>query len=137
MLRSKSIAAMLLVLLLAASPVFCRSSFKDFSSTSVNTPSYGRSALDSQVFRLESNAGGLALVENPFKGVFSFYNQMIVGVVAGSLFALKFAIELLHAYMNEDSNPKGMKRCFLKLLLHVGVVAFGSVGVLALLGVVS
>ena len=118
----RKIFVLLFVLIAIVSPVFCKtSSFLGLDSAEITVP-LG-----------EANFSGK--ISNPFKGVFSFYNQVIVGVVAGALFGLKFAIELLNAIMNEDSNPKGVKRCITRLLIHVGIISLGSVGVLAILGV--
>lgn len=137
----KKLVVVLVILMLMASPVFCRqSSFLLFENTMA-----GSAGTSSQIGLLTDGALRISLgqsgfanwIDNPFKGVFSFYNQMIVGVVAGALFGLKFAIELLNAVMNEDSNPKGVKRCILRLLLHVGVVGFGSIGILGILGVIG
>lgn len=138
----KKVVIVLVVLVVIASPVFCRqSSFIQFENTmtvSGGTASAPIGALDNRALRIFLGQTGFSnWINNPFKGVFSFYNQMIVGVVAGALFGLKFAIELLNAVMNEDSNPKGVKRCILRLLLHVGVVGFGSAGVFGLLGVIG
>lgn len=120
----RKFCVLLFILMVIASPVFCSdgtSSFVKLSSGEMNVPLGGK--------------GLSGTINNPFKGVFSFYNQMIVGFVAGALFGLKFAIELLNAVMNEDSNPKGVKRCILRLSLHVGIITLGSVGILAILGV--
>lgn len=138
----KKVVIVLVILMVIASPVFCKtSSFLQFDNpmaVSAGTASSPTGLLDDRALRISLGQTGFSnWINNPFKGVFSFYNQMIVGVVAGALFGLKFAIELLNAVMNEDSNPKGVKRCMLRLLLHVGVVGFGSVGVLGLLGVIG
>lgn len=118
----KKIFVLFFILTVIISPVFCEaSSFKDLDSTEITVPL--------------GEKGLFGFIKNPFKGVFSFYNQMIVGVVAGALFGLKFAIELLNAIMNEDSNPKGVKRCITRLLIYLGFISFGSVGIFALLGV--
>ena len=125
----RKIFVLLFVLIAIVSPVFCKiSSFEEFSSSSRDLDSAGMTIPLGQ-------KGFSGFIKNPFKGVFSFYNQVIVGVVAGALFGLKFAIELLNAIMNEDSNPKGVKRCITRLLIHVGIISLGSVGVLAILGV--
>jgi hypothetical protein len=125
----RKICVLLFILMAIASPVFCKtSSFEELSSTSRD--------IDSAEMTIPLGQKGFSgFIENPFKGVFSFYNQMLAGVVAGALFGLKFAIELLNAVMNEDSNPKGVKRCITRLLIYLGFISFGSVGIFALLGV--
>lgn len=72
---------------------------------------------------------------NYFSGVFSFYTQVIAGGVAGALFSMKFAIEVMHSAMNDDSNPNGLKRAILRFFTHVIVVLVGATMIFIVIGV--
>ena len=74
-------------------------------------------------------------VTNYFSGVFSFYTQVIAGGVAGALFSMKFAIEVMHSAMNDDSNPNGLKRAILRFFTHVIVVLVGATMIFIVIGV--
>lgn len=72
---------------------------------------------------------------NVFAGVFSFYIQVIAGGVAGALFSMKFAIEVMHSAMNDDSNPNGLKRAILRFFTHVIVITVGVAMIFTIIGV--
>ena len=71
-----------------------------------------------------------------FNGVFSFYLQIIVGIVGGALMAFRFTIEVVHALiMTESSNSPGeLRKVVVRFFLHLSFAMFGAIGVLSIMG---
>lgn len=84
-----------------------------------------------------SNIGGkLGDVENPFGPLISLFQSWLTSFLFGALFAIRFAKDILNAYVDRNEHPEAMKRAvirfavtlvFVSVVFHMIAAGLGSV----------
>lgn len=95
-------------------------------------PAFSENApdIDSATFQINDQQ-----VDNPFRGALQFYLKIIIGAVGGSLMALRFTFELMHALImnNSEGTPGEIQKVLVRFIVHVVFALLGSSAILALI----
>lgn len=76
-----------------------------------------------------SNIGGYLLGEsgeyviNPFGPLISLFQSWLTSFLFGALFAIRFAKDILNAYVNREEHPEAMKQSIVRFAVTVIFVA--------------
>lgn len=148
-MKAKVLVATLMVLVIATSPVFAiPSSWLNWGSNIANsynkTPTTNTSINRTTVSYVSrgsafgaSNIGGsIGDVKNPFGPLISLFQSWLTSFLFGALFAIRFAKDVLNAYVNRDEHPEAMKQAvirfavtlvFVTVIFHMIASGLGNV----------
>lgn len=115
-MKTRILVTMLLVLAVAATPVFAG------KGTTI-TPAFSNYNIGGQI------SVGEQTIENPFGPLISLFQQWITSFLFGALCSIRFAKDILEAYVNRDEHPEAMKQAVIRfaVVLIFSTVVFSMI----------